>query len=97
VKTDQIRLGPEIEPGRGAAIRRSDEGISFGTFTEVKSGRPIPEGAELICVGDPADDGWRGVTPFYKHESNGPAQVATPAYHEGYDRIFGKKREAGLA
>lgn len=27
---------------------------------------------------------------------NGPAQVATPAYREGYDRIFGKK-EVGLA
>lgn len=29
--------------------------------------------------------------------TDGPPQVATPAYREGYDRIFGKKQKVGLA
>ena len=95
---DQMRLGPEIEPGRGAAMRRSDKGFSFGTFAAVKDGQPIPEGAELICVGTEDDDGWRDVTSVYGGaERSGPAQVATPEYRMGYDRIFGKKQSVGVA
>jgi len=86
---DQMRLGPEIEPGRGAAIRRSDKGVSFGTFVEMKEGQSIPEGAELVHVGAEDDDGWRDVTSIYK---SGPAQVATPAYRDGWSRIFGKQK-----
>lgn len=97
-----MRLGPEIEPGHGAAIRRSGENgetVGFGTFTTVKDGQPIPEGVELIRVGAEDDDGWRDVTTLYgrEPERSGPAQVATPAYRNGYDRIFSKKREVGLA
>jgi len=92
-----MRFGSEIEPGRGAAIRRCGEGVSFGTFTEMKEGQPIPEGSELVRVGASDDDGWYDVTPIYKHESNGPPQVATPAYRDGHDRIFGKKQNVGLA
>lgn len=103
---DQMRLGPEIEPGHGAAVRRGADGkiVGFGTFTTVKDGQPIPEGVELIHVGAEDDDGWRDVTTLYGREPersaperNGPAQVATPAYRNGYDRIFSKKREVGLA
>lgn len=86
---DQMCLGPEIEPGRGAAIRRSNKGFGFGTFVETKEGQPIPEGTELIHVGAEDDDGWRDVTSIYK---SGSAQVATPAYRDGYDRIFGKQK-----
>ena len=91
---DQVRLGPETGSGRGAAIRRHDGAVEFGTFMETKEGQPIPEGAELIRVGPEDDDGWRDVTTVYK---SGPAQVATPAYREGYDRVFGKKQKVGLA
>ncbi len=93
---NQIRLGSETDPGHGAAIRRHGEGFSFGTFTEIKEGQPIREGAELIRVGAEDDEGWRDVTTVYEHR-NGPAQVATPAYREGYDRIFGGKQKVGLA
>jgi hypothetical protein len=93
---DQIRFGSEIEPGRGAAIRRHDGGLGVGTFMEVKDGQPIPEGAELIQVGAEDSDGWRDVTTVYKSERSGPAQVATPKYREGHDRIFGKQK-MGLA
>ena len=75
-------------------MRRSDSGVDFGTFVEMKEGQPIPEGAELIRVGAEGDDGWRDVTSVYK---SGPAQVATPAYREGHDRIFGQKQKVGSA
>lgn len=94
---DQMRFGSEIEPGRGAAMRRSGNGVSFGTFAVMKEGQPIPEGAELVHVGASDDEGWRDVTTIYSHERSGPAQVATPEYREGYDRIFGKKQKVGIA
>ena len=93
---NQIRLSPENQ-GRGAAIRRNGDGFGFGTFSEVKEGQPIREGAELIRIGPEDDDGWRDVTSIYEHERSGPAQVATPAYRDGYDRIFGGKQKMGLA
>ena len=97
---DQIQLGPEIEPGHGAAIRRCRETgkiVGYGTFTAAKDGQPIPERGELIQVGAEDDEGWRDVTTIYKSERSGPAQVATPEYREGYDRIFGSKQKVGLA
>ena len=94
---DRMRVGPEIEPGRGAAIRQRGEEISVGTFVEIKEGQPIPEGAELVRLDPESEDGWRNVTSLYARESSGPAQVATPEYREGYDRIFGKKQKVGLA
>ena len=90
---DQMRLSPD----GGAAMRRNDGGLSFGTFVEMKEGQPIPEGAELVRLAPESEDGWRDVTSIYKRESSGPAQVATPEYRAGYDRIFGKKQKVGLA
>lgn len=94
---DQILLESEISPGHGAATRRDENGkiVGFGTFTEVKEGQPIQGGAELIRVGPENGDGWRDVETVYSNKS-GPAQVATPAYRDGYDRIFGKQK-VGLA
>jgi hypothetical protein len=63
----------------------------------MKDGDPIPEGAEIIRAGPEDDDGWRDVTTIYGEQRTGPAQVASPQYREGYDRIFGKKPEVGLA
>jgi hypothetical protein len=97
---DQIQLGPEIEPGHGAAIRRCGETgkiVGYGTFTVAKDGQPIPERGELIRVGAEDDEDWRDVTTIYRSERSGPAQVATPEYREGYDRIFESKQKVGLA
>jgi hypothetical protein len=94
---DQMRLGGMVSDGHGAAFRRQDGKLSFGTFTEVKDGQPIPEGAELVHLSGENEDGWRDVTSVYKRESSGPAQVATPQYRENYDRIFGTKQKVGVA
>ena len=106
---DQIRIGPEVAPGRRIAVRRCGDTIAVGTFVSMKDGQPIPEGAELIRLANKQDaDGWRDATVLYRNEpeaelapleetrGSGPAQVATPAYRTGYDRIFGKQK-VGLA
>lgn len=110
---DQIRIGPEVAPGRRIAVRRCGENFAIGTFGGMKDGRPIPKGAELIRMAQEQDtDGWRDATVLYRNEpepepeielapleethGSGPAQVATPAYRESYDRIFGKQK-VGLA
>lgn len=100
---DQIRIGPEVSPGQRIAFRRRGEEFAVGTIGELKDGRPIPEGAEFIKLARECHDGWHDATVLYSHESapneqqrSGPAQVATPEYREGYDRIFGKQK-VGLA
>lgn len=74
--------GEDRKEPNGASIRDRDDGLSFGTFTEVKEGQPIPEGVELVRVSAADDEGWRSVTSIYKNERSGPAQVATPKYRK---------------
>lgn len=92
---DRMKVGSTVD-GRSAAIRQRDGKIESGTFREAKEGQPIPEGVELLHVDAPDEDGWREVTSVYGRRAAGPAQVATPAYRESYDRIFGKQK-VGLA
>ena len=90
---DYVRLGPEVEPGRRIAVRQRGEQLSTGIVVPAKDGQAIPEGAEVVVLNAPGQDGWREVRSSYRH---GPAQVATPAYSAGYERIFGKGK-VGIA
>lgn len=96
-KKDQMRLGPPRGPGRGTAIRRIDDKLHVGTFAEARDGQPLPEGAELVSLSPADDEGWHDVTSIYERARSGPAQVATPRYRDGHDRIFGGKQNVGLA
>lgn len=90
-------VGEETAPGvRCVLRRRGDDDLELGEFHEIKEGRPIPPGAEIVRLGRGDDDGWREVESVYGGRS-GPPQVATPAYRVGYDRIFGKGPKTGLA
>jgi len=96
-KHEEISIGPEISPGLFACVRRSPDGeITQATCSPAKEGAPIPPGAEFAIADEATCDcgTWRKLTSVYKA---GPAQVATPAYREGHDRIFGKKQKVGLA
>jgi len=91
--TDEIAIGPEVSPGVRSALRRKD-GVTKQVFVKLaKEGESIHQGTELAMVGDPTGDNdgahWHALTSVYK---GGPAQVATPAYRDGYDRIFGKQK-----
>jgi hypothetical protein len=91
---DEIWFGPEIEPGVYAALRRTPDGeVRQVTCSPMRDGSPLRVNSELAHVDEPSDEGWCPLTSIYKV---GPAQVATPAYREGYDRIWGKQK-VGLA
>jgi hypothetical protein len=89
MKKDQVRFESENH----ATIRRQDGRVEVGTFHEMREGQPMPDGAELVQIDYRPNSEWHDSKTLYK---NGPSQVATPKYREGYDRIFGKK-EVGLA
>jgi len=92
---DEIRFGPEIAPGVRSALRRSPDGtVREVACQQFREGAPLYESSEIADVDPTCNGGWHKLNVRYKV---GPAQVATPAYREGYDRIFGKKQKVGLA
>lgn len=97
-KPDEICFGPEIEPGIRVAKRRCNGQIKHVKVAAVSDGEPIDPGSELATFDEQGrlEDGerWHTITSSYIH---GPPQVATPAYRDGYDRIFGRKQEVGQA
>lgn len=94
---DQVTLGPIVGPGGARAVaRQRDNRLEIGMVRPLREGQPIPEGVELIRVDNPdcTCGGWQDVETL---RGGGPAQVATPAYRDGYDRIFGGKTKVGSA
>lgn len=92
---DRVWIGPKDDTGQHRAVRdRGDGNLEPAHFRPAKNGEAIPPGSELVFL-DPkqGDDGGYDVAASYK---SGPAQVATRAYRDGYDRIFGKQK-TGLA
>ncbi len=95
---DRIRIGPKLEDGRRLATRiHADGSTSNGIIAPAEDGKPIH--GELLRVNDECHEGWHDVDTVYDASPtlNGPAQVATPRYREGYDRIFGTKQPVGEA
>lgn len=92
---DRVWIGPQHEDGEHCAVRDRGDGIlESAHFRVAKDGEATPPGAELVILRpEQGADGGYEVAACYK---SGPAQVATPAYREGYDRIFGKQK-IGLA
>jgi len=93
-KKDKLMVGHEIADGVRIAVRSDDDGERLVTISDHKSGDPLPPSSEYISLSSEDSEGWQDVNVLYK---TGPSQVATPAYREGYDRIFGGKQKTGLA
>jgi chemotaxis response regulator CheB len=90
---DEIAIGPEISPGVYAALRRRNGEVQRVLVRLAQDGKPIQPGSELVIVGDSSCEcgHWRKLESVCG-ERSGPAQVTTPAYRDGYDRIFGKQK-----
>jgi len=101
--TDVVLLGPPTADGAGVhVIRARDERVEAGELRALREGRPITgeivtlrprESNPSVCdVTDsysaPAASN-AGPPPQLAHK--GPAKVATRAYREGWDEIFGAK------
>lgn len=97
MKKDQVLFAPDMKT---VVRRREGKIIGTGILAPVKEGAPIAPGAELVSVDALEREGWHDIETLYKNDTgaatSGPPQVATPAYRNGYDRIFGKAK-VGLA
>lgn len=99
VSKQQVWMGPEVSSGvRSGVIRRESGDLEAGVLVTPEKKRTLNPGDEYI-VSEDAPGEWCDAETVYRcpRESGGPPQVATPAYREGYDRIFGKKTEVGIA
>lgn len=100
MKKDQVRIGQEVAPNTRLVERRIGGQVRTGTLGLVRDGQVLQEGTELVRL-SPGDDEWHDCETIYRHEPapglSGPPQVATSAYREGHDRIFGKKPTVGVA
>jgi hypothetical protein len=97
--TDVVLLGPPTADGAGVhVIRAREERIETGELRALQEGRPIV--GEIVTL-KPRDGSPRicDVTASYAPHGaqpaqlghKGPAKVATDAYREGWDEIFGTK------
>ncbi len=98
---DRMRAIRRLGPDSVLVERQRNGERSTGVLAPLRDGQTLAEGTELVTVdtSGESEDGWRDASTIYtvRATSDGPAQVATPAYREGYDRIFGKKPTVGLA
>lgn len=93
-KADVVLLHSPTEDGKGVRVLRAREGrVEAGELRPIESGRPLQgdlvklrprKDAPLVC----------DVEVTYEHKAGqkshpGPAHVATPAYRDSWDRIFG--------
>lgn len=87
--------GPPIPGGVMCLRHNADHKMAVGALIQVPDGTPVPDNARVVHQ----EDGMLKVGPTVSEMKamNGPAQIATPAYRDGYDRIFGKKPVVGLA
>lgn len=90
---DEVNVGPEVAPGVRVAVRRDETGERVVTLRKAVDGAPMGPTTELVEVDPECRGGWHSVRSIYR----GPPQVATDAYREGYDRIFGGRQTVGAA
>lgn len=83
-----------------------EQGVRPVEFTRIEEGKPIMgdyvalsprEGSPLLNAEFTRIPGTGGARPPEVRTSSGPPRVSTPAYRDGYDRIFGKKQDIGEA
>jgi hypothetical protein len=99
---DVVILGPPTADGAGVHVLRArEETLEAGELRALEEGKPIT--GEIVTL-SPRKDNPRvcDVKDSYRPPSlsaathkalahKGPAKVATEAYREGWDEIFGKK------
>ncbi|MBX3188849.1 MAG: hypothetical protein KF819_17655 [Labilithrix sp.] len=94
---DVVVLGPPTADGNGVHVLRArEERLETGELRAIAEGKPIV--GEVVTL-KPRDDNPRvcDVQESYAAKApashKGPAKVATQAYREGWDEIFGKRRD----
>lgn len=94
--TDIVFLGPPTADGVGVHVLRArEERLEAGELRTLQEGRPIA--GEVLTLA-PRKDNPRVLDvkdsyspPATRHAAKGPAKVATDAYRDGWDEVFGKQ------
>lgn len=91
---DEILVGPQIAPdGSCVCLRHTDEHqVGLGVMRPIEDGKPVLNG-EVVSLQRIEGDRYAVTTLYHA----GPSKVSTPAYRDGWDRIFGKEQEVGQA
>lgn len=100
--TDVVILGPPTADGGGVHVLRArEEKVEIGELRPLAEGRPLA--GEVVTLSPRKDnprvcdvkDSYRppsvGAATALALAHKGPAKVATEAYRDGWDEIFGKK------
>lgn len=96
-----LPLGPTEDGGGVKVLRARDERVEVGEVRPLEEGKPIHH--EVVKLAPRKDAPWLcdvEVTfapkspPGSSSEHKGPAQVATPAYRDHWDKVFGPKSKA---
>jgi hypothetical protein len=98
-KMDIAFLGPETPTGRRVVRMRGTQEnpeVSLGELRPIKEGEPIygdvvslhRRGNSDVCTVETVIEHPLKAKP---REAHGPAMVATEAYRDGWDRVFGGK------
>jgi len=91
---DKLWLGPELAGGRRAILRETPDGKQTPGYVGPRGTLPrVDSQIDLEHVQGCLYE----VTSEVKFTSPGPPQVSTPAYREGWSRIFGAKTPVGQA
>lgn len=97
---DFITLGPVLEDGTQPYIRhRADHSIETGVSRIMEEGKPMYGDEKSLVRLTPRDPWSYNVEPLQEKSAatSGPAKVATKAYREGWDSIFGGSKTVGVA
>jgi hypothetical protein len=89
---DEITIGPAVADNVHVAVRHTaDHEVQAGFVRKIREGESLPDNAFFTeCI-----EGNRYKCTPVDHV--GPTRVATPAYRDGWDRIFGGKQAVGQA
>ena len=99
---DVVILGPPTADGAGVHVLRArEEKVELGELRALEEGRPIvgevvtlaprKDNPRVCDVKDSFHAPGAAAGPALALAHKGPAKVATEAYREGWDEIFGKK------
>jgi hypothetical protein len=93
---DLLVMGPSQEGGSIPYLRSQQGHLESGELRLVKEGTPIGGNEEVAHLTANQDGTW-DVKTLYARKEGGPTMVNSPAFHEGWDRIFsGAKKVTGL-
>ena len=102
--TDVVLLGPPTADGAGIHVLRArDQRIEAGELRALQEGRPFTgeivtlrprESNPHVCDVTDSYAPSASAAPPAQLGHKGPAKVATNAYREGWDEIFGAKPKA---